>query len=241
MDPLAPQWRTLGAPPESAPGADPARVPTRPRPALPLLIGVVLVVAGVMTAIAAGILALAPDPRSLLVVAAADVTDGTVDMPPTGVVQAITAGNPGSPLLVVDVGGAVARPGLVRVPAGGRVGDAIRLAGGFAPRADLEAASSTLNLAQPLVDGMKVLVPGLGDGRAAAPPEGSGQTAGRVDLNRATLAELEELPGIGPVTAARIVEAREQQQFRTVDELRGRDVLGQSTFDKIRELVTVGG
>ena len=90
--------------------------------------------------------------------------------------------------------------GCIGLRAGDRVGDAIEAAGGFAPRVDLAAASQTLNLAQPLEDGAKVLVPELGIDRPgeAAPDDG------RIDLNRAGQAELESLPGVGPVTARKI-------------------------------------
>jgi competence protein ComEA len=160
-------------------------------------------------------------------------------MRPAGIADTVGREMAGVARLVVDVSGAVARPGIVRVPMGSRVGDAILAAGGFGPRADLAATSSLLNLAEPLADGAKVVVPQLGQ-RPAMATDVSSDSGGLVDLNRATQAQLEELPGIGPVTATKIIEARDQQPFRSVDELRGRDVIGQSTFDKIRDLVNVG-
>jgi competence protein ComEA len=149
--------------------------------------------------------------------------------------------------LVVDVSGGVARPGLYRLAAGSRVGDAIDAAGGFGPSVDAAAATAALNLAEPLTDGAKVLVPERGqqapavsDGPVAV---GGGATGGggKVDLNHATSAQLEELPGIGPVTAAKIIAAREEAAFRTVEELLSRKVLGPSTYEKVKALVTVGG
>lgn len=146
--------------------------------------------------------------------------------------------------LVVDVEGAVRHAGLVRVAAGSRVGDALERAGGLAPRADLRATAAALNLAQPVTDGLKIVVPAIGDGAPSGPAEADrgAATAGsaRVDLNRATQAELEALPGIGPVTAGHILESRSGQPFTAVDELRSRGLVGESTFGKLRALVTVG-
>ena len=79
---------------------------------------------------------------------------------------------------------------------------------------------------------------------ASVAAEGAGEGAsggGRLDLNAATQAELEALPGIGPVTATRILEARGQAPFAAVDELRSRGLVGESVFGKLRDLVTVGG
>lgn len=139
--------------------------------------------------------------------------------------------------IVVDVAGAVAEPGLRRLRAGDRVGDAIAAAGGFAPRADLVATASGLNLAEPLSDGMKVYVPVLGT--AAARPA-SGDGSGLIDINSADQALLESLPGVGPVTAQRIMEARAEQRFGSVDELRARGVLGNAVFEDVRDLVRAG-
>jgi competence protein ComEA len=245
MDPLVPQWRTLGTDHDTAAARSPdrpsrvARLSSVP-PAL--IMGTILVVAGLLAVVAAGVLALAPEPRMLLVDAATDPRDMPGPLRPAGVPDAVGAGVVAAAApLVIDVAGAVARPGIVHVPPGSRVGDAIRLAGGFGPRADLTATMTLLNLAAPLADGTKVLVPELGNesARPATGPSGSDQ-GGLVDLNHATQAELEELPGIGPVTAGKIIQARDEQPFGSVDELRGRDVLGPSAFDKVRELVTVG-
>jgi competence protein ComEA len=157
---------------------------------------------------------------------------------------------------LVDVEGAVARPGVYRLRPGSRIGDAVSAAGGYGADVDAELAAATLNLAQPLQDGQKVHIPrrgeqapaaaatsGSGSGASGAAPGGTepgGSGGGLIDLNRATSAELEELPGIGPATAGKIIAAREEAPFTSVDELRERSVLGPATFEKVRDLVTVG-
>ena len=148
--------------------------------------------------------------------------------------------------VVVDVAGAVAHPGLYRLPEGSRVGDAIAAAGGYAGTVDADLADRQLNLAAIVHDGDKVRVPMRGeapDGGSAAtsaPGGGSGSGTGPIDLNRASAEELDSLPGVGPATAAKIIAAREQQPFRSVDELGTRKVVGAATLEKLRPLVTVG-
>ena len=97
-------------------------------------------------------------------------------------------------------------------------------------------ASRSLNLAEPLIDGSKVLVPELGVASVTkvAPDDG------RIDVNGADQAALESLPGIGPVTAAKIIAARDEQRFDEVGDLRARGIVGDSVFEQIRELVRVG-
>jgi competence protein ComEA len=160
------------------------------------------------------------------------------------------AAGPASPsagVLVVEVGGAVVRPGVYRLPAGSRVGDAVAAAGGYGPRVDAEVADRELNLAAPLTDGQEVHVPRRGEtastgvgGPAASAGGGTGDAAsgGLVDINHASAEALDALPGIGPATAAKIIAAR---PFTSVDELGTRKVVGAATLAKIRALVTVGG
>jgi competence protein ComEA len=181
------------------------------------------------------------------------VVDGGGPVPDrSGMAGAIVVGggsaDPGGARLVVDVQGAVARPGIVELAPGARVADAIAAAGGFGPRVAAERVAQTLNLAALVKDGDQVVVPSRDDPTAApTTPTGGGSgnggggggTTGPVDLNRATLAELDVLPGIGPVTAAKIIAAREEQAFASVDDLRTRKILGAATFDKVKDLVVV--
>ena len=151
---------------------------------------------------------------------------------------------------MVDVGGAVARPGVYRLPEGSRVGDAIEAAGGYGAAVDAALVDRQLNLAAAVRDGEKVRVPARGEaattGGAAATRSGGagGQHAaadgGLVDLNHATPEALDTLPGVGPATVAKIVAAREQQPFVAVDDLLARKVVGAATLEKLRTLVTVG-
>ncbi len=155
---------------------------------------------------------------------------------------------PRAATIVVDVEGAVADPGLHLLPEGSRIGDAIAVAGGYGPRVDIAAAAMQLNLAKKLTDGDKVRIPALGDVAAAVQSpvvssDGNGDpssSGGLINVNTASSDELDTLPGIGPVTAAKIIAAREQAPFASVDELLSRQVLGSSTFEKLRDLVTVG-
>lgn len=178
------------------------------------------------------------------------------DTSTTGTPPAWSDAGPGQspPTWMVDVGGAVVRPGLYALPPGSRVADAIRAAGGYGARVDAAAAAARLNLAEVLHDGAKVTVPerGVSTGRAlpggawpgGALPGSAGQGGSggaRIDLNRASAGELDTLPGIGPATAAKIIAAREEQPFRSVDELLQRKVVSASVLAKIRPLVTVEG
>jgi competence protein ComEA len=141
---------------------------------------------------------------------------------------------------VVDVQGGVVRPGLVILAAGARVADAVAAAGGYAPSADLLAAAAALNLAATLTDGQQVFVPVAGlTGGPAGGDDGSGGGDGLVDLNTASPEALEALPGIGPVTVQKIVAARAEQPFGSLDELVERKVLNRGQLEDIRDLVTL--
>jgi competence protein ComEA len=158
---------------------------------------------------------------------------------PTAAMPGAAAPSGSSDLVAVHVTGRVRRPGLVRLPAGSRVHDAIRAAGGATAGADLEA----VNLARKLADGEQVRVPGPGDTAPQAPPDAAaspGTTpAAPIDLNTATVEQLDTLPGVGEVTAGRIVAYRTAHPFTTVDELLEVPGIGQRRFDQLKDLVTV--
>jgi competence protein ComEA len=139
-------------------------------------------------------------------------------------------------LVVIDVAGAVRRPGLYRLREGSRVDDAIAAAGGSTAKAQLGA----VNLAAPVADGEQVVVPGRGVAAAAAaasPAAGSSPSA-PLDLNSATLEQLENLPGIGPVTAQKILDYRQQHgAFHSVAELQGVPGIGPAHMAQLKGLV----
>ena len=208
--------------------------PLRVLPSRSAVLGLVLV-AALAAAVAAGVV-LRGRPQE---VAVPDVEVAGVPLPGASAAGgALGADGPGPAApgteVVVAVAGKVHRPGLVRLPAGSRVDDAVRAAGG--PVAG--ASTGLLNLARRLVDGEQVLV-----GVAAAPgsaPAGAAQGGGLLDLNAATVADLDALPGIGPVLAQRIVDWRtENSRFASVDQLREVTGIGEAKYADLRAKVTV--
>jgi competence protein ComEA len=134
--------------------------------------------------------------------------------------------------VVVDVVGAVRRPGLYRLHDGQRVADAVARAGGATSRADLEG----INLASPLADGIQIVVPRRG-AASAAPSAAPGAAIGPVHLNAATAEQLDALPGVGPVTAQKIVDYRQAHgAFRSVDDLDAIPGIGPARIDQLRDL-----
>ena len=169
-----------------------------------------------------------PEPAPVLPLVTA-ATGGTSATPPPDAV----------PEVVISVAGRVARPGLVRLPDGTRVADALEAAGGALPGTDLMG----LNLARRLSDGEQLLVgvaPSPGepaDGAALGAPAGASR---KVDLNAATLEQLDVLPGVGPVTAQRILDWRAAHgRFRSVDQLREVTGIGQARLAQLKDLVRV--
>jgi competence protein ComEA len=180
--------------------------------------------------------------------------DGGAPLDPAGLVAGDGAAvdptaRSGEPELVVEIVGAIDRPGVFRLPHGSRVGDLVAAAGGYGTRVDTDRASRDLNLAATLHDGDQVRVPSRDDREKAGTVMAGGNLGstgasapdarGPLDLNRATSPELEALPGIGPVTAGKILSSREEQPFGEVGDLRTRKLVGEKTFEKLKDLVTV--
>lgn len=150
-----------------------------------------------------------------------------------------------SPEMVLSVVGKVVRPGLVRVPDGSRVADALAAAGGALPGTDLV----TLNLARRVADGEQLLVgvaPPPGQSADGASPPAGAATGGPaaasplVNLNTATLEQFDTLPGVGPVTAQRIMDWRAAHgRFTSVDQLREVNGIGAARFARLKDLVRV--
>jgi competence protein ComEA len=136
------------------------------------------------------------------------------------------------PPVVVDVAGAVAHPGVYRLATGARIADALAAAGGTTEDADPAA----LNKAAPVRDGQRVYVPRPGE---TVPAGSAGSDAQlKIDLNHATAAELEALPGIGPTIAARIVRSRGGHPFTRIEELQTRGLVTARVFADLKDLVT---
>jgi competence protein ComEA len=242
LDPAAPPWRALEEPGDrqAVNAAAPAAGHAFPRSTLFVTGGAVLL-AGL-----AAVLAFGSSGGGTVTV------DGGTAIG-TSASAAIGDSDPASvaPELVVEIVGAVDRPGVFRLAAGSRVGDLVDAAGGYGPRVDADRASHALNLAAPLHDGDQVRVPSRDDPIAAGPavatsgggsPDGSGSASGPsgpIDLNRATSVELEALPGVGPVTAGKIIASRQEQAFAVVQDLRTRKLVGEKTFAQLKDLVTV--
>ena len=152
--------------------------------------------------------------------------------------QVATPGPAGA--VLVHVAGAVRRPGLYELDAGARVADAVTAAGGPLRRADLDA----LNLAESLADGVKIEVPvrgrALAGGGAIAPGATPSPGVSVIDLNTADAQQLETIPGVGPVTAAAILEYRAQiGSFTSVDQLLEVTGIGPVTLENMRPYVTI--
>ena len=238
MDPsVTPSWRVLESPVD---GEEPrpnvaAAAPTDPTSrAAPGLVRTVAVVAlaGALAVVAFGLAITSGSGDGVVV-------DGTPIGSGGGTV--LGPGVPATSEVVVEVVGAVVRPGVFHLPAGARIADLVAAAGGYGPRVDTARVALELRLAAVLSDGDQIRVPSRDDPVTSAAPVGAAPaaTGGLIDLNHATSEELDTLPGVGPVTADKIIAARDEAPFASVDELRARGILGEKTFERIRELVTV--
>jgi competence protein ComEA len=172
---------------------------------------------------------------------ASPASPAPTDATPTATGATPTGSASGTPReqVIVDVAGKVRHPGIVTLPVGSRVADALEAAGGARPGVDL----TTLNLARVLVDGEQLLVgltPAIVPGSPGATASADPLAGGLVNINTADQATLETLPGVGPVTAQAILDWRaDNGTFTTVDELLEVDGIGEVTLDELRDLVTV--
>lgn len=222
MDTGAP-WREL-EPSREGSGEEP---PGRSRPsALLLILAAAVLVVGSIAVVA--MVELQPG-RQVQVVSGPNASVGT-------------AGAGSHSLVVVQVAGAVVRPGVYSLATGSRVGDAIQAAGGYSPDVDPRAAETTLNLAAKLTDAESIVVPRRGQTASASTGTGAGNAtaqSGPLNLNTATSAQLDALPGIGPATAAKIIASREQLPFTSVSDLTSRKLVSATVLAKFRDQVTV--
>ena len=246
MDPSATPWRVLEDPANEKPSREGAAEPDAgrtvrvPRSAI--------VTGGIAVVLAVGAFALAFGSGSGGSVAVEGGLPFESASPGASSNAGTRSGAGSGQVVVVEIVGAVERPGVFRLPADSRVGDLVAAAGGYGPRVDAGRAGRELNMAAELKDGDQIRVPSRDDASlpSARPASGGGQgagggssTAGPIDLNRATEGELDTLPGIGLVTAAKIVASREEQPFTAVEDLRTRKLVGEKTFEQLKDLVTV--
>ena len=168
----------------------------------------------------------------------AGTTTPAAPLPPSPALGASATGAPHA-RVVVDVVGAVRRPGLYRLDQGSRIADAVSRAGGATPKAEL----AQVNLAAPLADGEQVVIPKRGAPGAALPgAAGSASSTGTptapVQLSTATLEQLDSLPGVGPATAQKILDYRTKHgAFSSVDELDAVPGIGPKRLEQLRDLV----
>lgn len=137
----------------------------------------------------------------------------------------------------VDVSGAVNKPGVYQLKEGSRIEDAIAAAGGFSSSANGEYISKYFNMAQLVSDGSKIYVPVSGEnGPAVQSGVAGANTRAKININTASQVDLEALPGIGPVTAAKIISDR---PYSKIEDLLSLKVVFKSTFEKIKDLIVV--
>lgn len=137
-------------------------------------------------------------------------------------------------MIVVDIEGAVEKPGVYKVVSGSRMQDGLIAAGGLGRGADRELVAKNLNLATKLIDGMKIYIPSEGEKPPQSPLSGGGDMGGLVNINSVSASELDTLPGIGKVTADKIISNR---PYETIESLVEKKIVGQKVFDQIKDKI----
>lgn len=150
----------------------------------------------------------------------------------TGTQSAIRAAS--DEMILVDVEGGVVHPGVYRLPAGSRIDDLLGFAGGFTDQADMEAVARSINRAAKLSDGAKIYVPIKNMSNGTNNP--TNDNTASVNINMASRAELEKLPGVGPVIADKIISSR---PYTRIEELVEKDIVGASLYDKVKAQLTL--
>lgn len=153
--------------------------------------------------------------------------------------------------IFIHVSGAVEKPGLYQLSAGARVNDALVVAGGLSAEADRQWFEKTVNLAQKLSDGVKLHIPFKGEPSSASFSQETGMVAGeqtlfsqdtqgKVNINKASVSQLDSLSGIGPAYAQRIIDYRNNNSpFNSIEDIMKVSGIGQKTFEKIKDQITV--
>lgn len=135
--------------------------------------------------------------------------------------------------ILIDVEGAVVKPGLYKLPLNSRIQDGLVAAGGLSLSADRSYVSKNLNLAIMLIDGAKIYIPILGE---AVESSGVLSASSQVNINTSSQSQLEELPGIGPATALKIINGR---PYSSIEELSSKKIVGSKVFDQIKDKISV--
>lgn len=138
--------------------------------------------------------------------------------------------------IFVDVGGEVEKAGVYKLENGARMKDALAAAGGLSAKADREYVAQSLNLAEKLIDGQKIYIPEKSDSVTSSNVTSNKVTQGRININKADLASLETLSGVGPVRAQAIVDGR---PYQAVNDLLTKKIVPASVYEKIKDKISV--
>lgn len=198
---------------------------------------VVFLLSGIYLMITPPATSLADDPQTIPTDELGSTDTTTTPADPTG-------------QIVVDIAGAVVKPGVYFLPTGSIVEDGIKTAGGFNKFADLDLIAKTINRAESVESHSKIYIPKKGDNLALLTPTQNPSTgstnnsfatpSAKININTASVTELDLLPGIGPVTAQRIVDYRLQNgDFKTPDDIKNVPGLGDSKFESLKDLITI--